>query len=285
MLELLKVFYELLKKTLSQEELDLINKELFTKHVHGTTHIEGNVVQYNDIIKILELEKTPPNYSINDVKEIDNYSLLTDFYKNKKKYSIDEKLILKIHSLLMNGLTTTSLSGKKEKIPVGKYRKANAYLKGVFFQVSAPEMIKPRMGYLLKEYHEKRKTNIHPIENISIFHQKFEEIHPFADGNGRTGREILNIMLKQRGFPPIYLRKGDEKKYYDALEAGNQENYVLLIDLIIFRICSTIVFYLSKTSLYDFFVSDISKTLIPEEQIRKDFIALLKQCRNTLVHI
>ena len=157
----------------------MIDKERFNKHVYGTTHIEGNVVEYNDVIKILEKEKTPSNYGFNDVNEIHNYLLLKSYLSDKKKHIINEKLIKKIHSLLLNGITLTSIAGKKEQIPLGKYRKENAFLSGIPFRVSSPALIEQEIGYLIHEYNEKIKKDIHPFEAATIFHQKFEEIHPF----------------------------------------------------------------------------------------------------------
>jgi Fic family protein len=83
-----------------------------------------------------------------------------------------------------------------------------------------------------------------------VFHQKFEEIHPFQDGNGRTGREILNLMLERQGFPPAYITPAERSRYLDALEAGNGLDYTPLIDFIIDRMNATLMYLFSKTSLY-----------------------------------
>jgi Fic family protein len=251
-----KIMYNVIRRFLSKDELNQILKEIFTQHVSGTTHIEGNVVNYNDIKKILEQEKTPSNYAFNDVNEIHNYLLLKSFLSSKKRHKINEKLILTINSLLMNGLTMISISGKRLQIPAGKYRKENAFLRTTPFKVSPPELIQQRMKYLFNEYEEKIKRNIHPIERSSIFHQKFEEIHPFADGNGRTGREILNLMLEQDGYPPFYIKEDYEKPYYDALESGNKEDYQVLFDFIMDRMVATVLYYLSKTSMYEVITSN-----------------------------
>jgi Fic family protein len=90
-----------------------------------------------------------------------------------------------------------------------------------------------------------------------IFHQKFEEIHPFEDGNGRVGREILNFMLRQHKFPEIYITPGQSSQYYSALEEGNAQNYVPLLDFIMNRIIGTIQYLYSKTSFVNFVKSDV----------------------------
>jgi len=270
-----KIMYNVIRRFLSKDELNQILKEIFTQHVSGTTHIEGNVVNYKDIKKILEQEKTPSNYTFNDVNEIHNYLLLKSYLSSKKRHKINEKLILTINSLLMNGLTMISISGKRLPIPAGRYRKEKAFLRTTPFKVSPPELIQQRMKYIFNEYEEKIKRNIHPIEIAFIFHQKFEEIHPFADGNGRTGREILNFMLEQNGYPPFYIKEDNEKPYYDALESGNKEEYHVLFNFILSRMFATVLYYLSKTSMYEVIKSNALQ--IFGDDINNKIIDLLKK--------
>ena len=66
---------------------------------------------------------------------------------------------------------------------------------------------------------EERKAGMATVERIARFHLEFEGIHPFIDGNGRTGRLILNLELIRNGFPPINVKFTDRKRYYDAFDA------------------------------------------------------------------
>ena len=65
---------------------------------------------------------------------------------------------------------------------------------------------------------------MHPIERAALFHLKFEGIHPFVDGNGRTGRLILNLMLMQAGYPPINVKYSDRRRYYEAFDSYYRDN-------------------------------------------------------------
>ena len=88
------------------------------------------------------------------------------------------------------------------------------------------------MTGLLAE-NERRKKTMHPIERIARFHLEFEGIHPFMDGNGRTGRLILNLELIRSGYPAINVKFADRKRYYDAFDSfyrdGKAENMIKLI--------------------------------------------------------
>jgi Fic family protein len=279
-LEHLRASYLTIRKILSPEELDYIDNQYFIHHVQGTTHIEGNTLEYNDVLKILTLERSPDISSpLRDVNEVENYLLVKDYLKNKikaNKITINEKTIKTIHKYLMNRLTVVTLANVRKLIPAGIYRQTGALLSNIPFKVSPPELIEQRMGYLLSEYEDQVKRNVHPVEIASIFHQKFEEIHPFTDGNGRTGREILNLMLIKNGFPPIYLKKEIERAYYEALKEGNNENYRPLIDFIIYRMISTVLFYWSKTRMIEMFKSNELKDLVSNKPDYEDFVQKLE---------
>jgi Fic family protein len=99
-------------------------------------------------------------------------------------------------------------------VKAGQFRTERASIKDVWYEPSPPELIEQRIRYLLGYHRNLVKNNVHPIERASIFHQKFEEIHPFEDGNGRVGREILNFMLRQYNFPEIYITPRQSSEYY-----------------------------------------------------------------------
>jgi Fic family protein len=101
------------------------------------------------------------------------------------------------------------------------------------------------MHYLIKDYKDGMDRKVHPIELISLFHQRFEEIHPFQDVNGRTGREIVNYILKQHGYPQIFIPVEARQQYMDALLDGNNSKFTTLIDFIISRLNETMWLYLS----------------------------------------
>ena len=79
------------------------------------------------------------------------------------------------------------------------------------------------MTILLKWYEENKKI-LHPFVLASIFHHKFEKIHPFSDGNGRTGRMLVNMILLKNNYPPMIIYKKDRRMYLDALSSADNIN-------------------------------------------------------------
>ena len=103
---------------------------------------------------------------------------------------------------------------------------------GAFTEPVQPYLIEPKMTDLLAK-NEERKKIMSVIERIALFHLEFEGIHPFIDGNGRTGRLILNLELIRGGFPPINVKFTDRKRYYDAFDAFYRDGDAgAMIDLI-----------------------------------------------------
>ena len=86
----------------------------------------------------------------------------------------------------------------------------------------------------LMKWHAKNKNRYHPVILAAYFHSAFESIHPFRDGNGRTGRLILNFMLRKYGFPMIDIKNKDKERYYKSLyESQKNHNLRPLAEMVI----------------------------------------------------
>jgi len=119
--------------------------------------------------------------------------------------SFSEALIKQIHSLVL-------MDRPEDR---GIYRRIPVRILGAFHEPPEPVLVPELMEKLIVEFDNKK---MHPLQRAALFHLKFEGIHPFVDGNGRTGRLIMNLFLMQNGYPPINIKFTDRKHYYDCFD-------------------------------------------------------------------
>ena len=112
----------------------------------------------------------------------------------------------------------------------GMYRRVAVRIMGASHEPSDPVLVPEKMESLIKEFANKK---MHPIESAAMFHLMFEGIHPFIDGNGRTGRLVMNFALMQNGYPPIDVKFADRKRHYDCFTSyyrdGDSSPMVLMV--------------------------------------------------------
>ena len=130
---------------------------------------------------------------------------------------MDEKLVLDFQRQLTHGTYDTRRWQLGER--PGEY-KHHDYVTGREEVGAAPEDVADEMAELLEELRDVAPEKV--LIAAAYFHAKFENIHPFADGNGRTGRLAMNYLLVLNGHPPIVIHEEDRKGYYEALEAWDR---------------------------------------------------------------
>lgn len=140
----------------------------------------------------------------------------------KEQKSLTEYEIKAIHSLV--------LSDRKEDR--GQWRRVPVRIAGAATTPVQPYQIEPMIGALLADMGTIYRK-LHVVEQVALFHLRFESIHPFIDGNGRTGRLLMNLQLIQAGYPPINVKFADRRRYYEAFDSyaknGTPEAMVTLV--------------------------------------------------------
>lgn len=195
---------------------------------YNTNHIEGSTLTEEQTRYIFEtssfLFEGEKLVNVNDVIETVNHFKLVDYMLDIADKELTEDMIKEFHKILKS----STLDSKKEWFEVGEYKKLTNTVGGV--KTSNPKDVKKHMEKLLKEYNSKKEIT---IKDIIDFHFRFEQIHPFQDGNGRIGRIIaFKECLKNNIIPFIILDK-DKLFYYRGLNEykGKEKGY--LIDTII----------------------------------------------------
>lgn len=221
-------------KLLPQREI-FLRRAAAIKMAHTSTSIEGNRLQEYQVVQLAQGKKV--NASEDQIKEVKNYLTalreIDELSKLENKFDTND--ILQIHKTVMNGLTDEKKTGIFRK---GQVFIVNISTKGEETVAYTPPTAK-EVPSLIKDLVAWLKTNkeIHPIIKSGLFHYQFETIHPFPDGNGRTGRLMTLLHLYQSGwdFRKILVLEDyynrDRRAYYEALQTGKTYQERTTVDL------------------------------------------------------
>ncbi len=201
-------------RPLNETELRVLRDNFIYEISYNSNAIEGNSLTLKETVLLLKDGITVGQKPIRDYLDIIGFREAFDYiYElSQNEIELDEQEIKQIHSLVLN-------ADRQNK---GIYRKLPVTIIGANHTPPQPYLIKPYMEELLDKY-DKWKKDKHIIEAIALFHLEFESIHPFIDGNGRTGRLLLNLELIKNGLLPIDIKFVDREKYYNAFNNYNLE--------------------------------------------------------------
>jgi Fic family protein len=200
------------------------NKHLLdTLTLHLTYHtntIEGSTMTLADVNDVLFDNKVLTNRTAIEQLEAKNHQSalfwLLDQLASKEKLKIDEELILNLHLRLMNGIVSDA----------GQYRKHTVRIMGANVPLANWQKIPNLIDELVKE-HDGGLGSV--VSKIAHFHAMFEQIHPFSDGNGRTGRLLMLAQALLANIAPPIVVKERKYAYYKYLELAQvKENYLPL---------------------------------------------------------
>ncbi len=211
------------RRPFTKGELQRLQDEFLVEFTYNSNAIEGNTLTLQETALVLEgvtIDQKPLKEHLEAVGHKDAFLYIQSLVSDGK--SITEYEIKQIHSLVL-------MDRPDDK---GVYRRIPVKIMGAVHEPPQPYLVEPQMNELIRKNEQNKKT-MRPIERIARFHLDFEGIHPFVDGNGRTGRLILNLDLLRNGYPAINIKFTDRKKYYDAFDAyycdGNAGEMIKLI--------------------------------------------------------
>ncbi|WPC42377.1 Fic family protein [Clostridium sp. JS66] len=215
------LYNEVIKIWRDVEKNDLL-KKFFPQFVYESNKIENNETRFKDVESIFKEEEVKDfKGNKNTLKEIENQRKLCNNIveltkENNTKLSIE--LIKHFHCVLMKECFTEKLIVNGEK--PGEFKKGD-YVVGIHNIGCSPDEVQENLQSLIDEVNEVQITDKNVLKVVSYFHCWFETIHPFADGNGRVGRMLINYLIIGNNLPPIIISKNDSEEYYLALEYFN----------------------------------------------------------------
>jgi Fic family protein len=218
--------------------LDRLKENLSFEWTYNSNAIEGNTITLQETQLILQEGITVKGKSLREHFETFNHdkAINTVYSLADVSNPMREIDILSIHSVVLNNL---------EVYFAGRIRNAGVRINGANFLPPNAQKV-PELFEELINYVNSNPDNLDPIVLATVFHHRFVWIHPFFDGNGRTVRLAMNLILMRAGFPPAIILKNDRKKYYNALNQANNGNFDALLLLMIQASERSLTIYLNS---------------------------------------
>lgn len=204
-----------------------ITQALELEYTFESNRIEGNTMTLRETDMVINEGLTISGKSMREHLEAINHQEAIGFIKDlmQRNVSLNERDLLSIHNLILRGIIPED---------AGRYRKVQVMIKGSSHMPSQPFMVAKEMeDYFI--WYEINKNKLHPIILAAEMHERLVTIHPFIDGNGRTSRLVMNLILLQKGYIIANI-KGDydsRMQYYQSLETAqtknNKEDFLLFV--------------------------------------------------------
>lgn len=220
---------DVLKAELSKFRLQdnvKIQEALAIEYTYESNRIEGNTLTLQETQLVIEKGLTIGGKALKEHLEAINHKEAIDFIGElvNKESVLDERTLKQIHSIILKSI---------DRENAGVYRKVPVLISGSTHTPPQPYLLQKLMEDYFQFYEENRKS-MHPVVLAAEMHERLVTIHPFIDGNGRTSRLVMNLILLQHGYPIANIRGDSESrlKYYSALEKSREDNKAAFIELV-----------------------------------------------------
>lgn len=204
-----------------------IAQALELEYTFESNRIEGNTMTLRETDLVVNEGLTISGKSMREHLEVINHQEAIAYIKHliDKNTTLNEREVLSIHNLILRGINPED---------AGRYRRVQVMIKGSSYMPPQPFLVSKEMEAFFIWF-ETNKNTLHPIVLAAELHERLVTIHPFIDGNGRTSRLIMNLILLQNGYVIANI-KGDydsRMQYYNALETAqtknNKDDFLLFI--------------------------------------------------------
>lgn len=220
---------------ISKAQLSNLRNYFRVKYTYDSNRIEGNTLTLQETALVVDKGITIGGKSVQEHLEAINHSEAVEFILDlvQNKVGLTEYVLKQLHGLVLRGI---------DKNNAGKYRSVNVMISGSAHKPPQPFMLQKFMEDYFYFY-ELNKASMHPVILAAEMHERLVTIHPFSDGNGRTSRLVMNLVLMQFGYPitNINSERSNRLKYYSALGTAQVKN--------------------SKTGFYNFISDSVYQSL------------------------
>lgn len=254
-------------RPLAGSVLQKIKEGLALEWTYNSNSIEGNTLSLNETRLVLQEGITVAGKSLREHFEAYNHDKAIDYLYNlvNANYKLRSIDILSLHGLVMRSV---------EDDFAARIRNGGVRIVGANFTPPNALKVASLLDELLMFVNE-NPLGLNEIVLSTIFHHRLVWIHPFFDGNGRTVRLAMNLLLLKTGFPPAIILKNDRKKYYDALNQANKGSYHKLCLMMIQALERSLNIYLNAMPGNDDY--ELISNIVQEDDMPygQEYISLL----------
>ena len=207
------------EKQLDWNQLRQMYKLSKADELFHSIRIEGNTLTYGETVTVVEQGSVLEGKPIRHQTEARNLSCALDFaqkYALAVERPLSQTTIRQIHELILKELQEDA----------GQYRKTENYIKGSSHRTSDPFLVPQQMmelsDYINSVCADDDTNRTLPILSAAAAHTRLVHIHPFSDGNGRTARALMNLVLMRNKYPPCIITEDDRERYIDAMEFSRE---------------------------------------------------------------
>lgn len=224
-------------RPLSKSLVGRLRDQIIIEWTYNSNAIEGTSLSLKETQLIIEQGLTIKGKSLKEHFEAKNHKdaiLFVEDFVNEKKFKVSQLLIRQIHQLVMKEIDDEW---------AGKYREVEVKITGTKFIPPDPAAVPVKMRQF-EQWLQDKKNSQELIDFSALAHYQLVDIHPFIDGNGRTARLLMNLILMSQGFPPTVILKNDRKKYYQTLDLAHKGEIESFVDFIGRNVERSLTWYL-----------------------------------------
>jgi Fic family protein len=216
-------------RPLPKTAVERLHEQLKVEWTYNSNGIEGNTLTLRETQLILQHGVTIGGKSLREHFEVINHGEAIEYVEHlaERETPLTASDIRQIHQLVLT---------KIDEENAGRYRDVSVRIAGARHVPPESWEVASRMNDSVKWISSREARALHPIERATRAHHEFVAIHPFIDGNGRTGRLLLNLLLLKDGYPPAVIEKATRKQYYRVLAEADGGSLKGLTNLIA-RVC------------------------------------------------
>ncbi|OGQ94427.1 MAG: cell filamentation protein Fic [Deltaproteobacteria bacterium RIFOXYD12_FULL_57_12] len=228
---------------------------------YNSNAIEGNSLTLKETFLVINEGLTIKGKPLKDHLEAKSHTealaYLFELVDKDSRNTFSARLIRELNKIVIQDI---------DKEWAGRYRNSNVIIGGA--DHTPPEAVEvPQLMQGLVDWLRQNRKAMHPVELAAVLHHRLVHIHPFFDGNGRTSRLVMNVVLMQAGFPLVVVLKNDRKKYYRTLGEADKGNYAPFVRLIAQAVQRSLDIYL--------------KVLTPALKDKEHFISLAELAKDS----